>query len=461
MSYILGQIVICLLLAGLLGAVLGWLLRGGCSDKLRDCEDEWKMKMGSLESNLEFNEKQTIVDASKNHAIDNETTQMHNTFHQEEIKPSHGDTAHAYEQELKEKLLLSKQNEVDTATKATLAGTAAVGAATLASKGFSLSADKADLYKQHGIDLENASHLEDDYELHALDDIDTAHSEKLKNLGIRSTKDFANLSSDANASLKVAKELNVETSTVDSWIGKSCLLELPGVDNKTANMLHKAGITSNRIIHESPEVIEHELTTYNKKSTSPLNQTPDAKSISLWSRVAKPIATSGMVGTAALGALSTGGKLSDKTVSLYKEAGVDFNMPDIEDNYDIEKIEGVNSTYAKALKAAGIHDTKELVNALYSNHDRLNQLANSLEIEPNILSSWVSRADLMRLPGVDAKTASLMQSVGISSNAELAITGADNLHQALVEFNDKAQLKLDVPTSGTISTWSKVAKLLS
>ena len=55
MSFILGQILVCLLIAGLLGAIFGWLLRGGCSSKLRECEDECKMKLGSLES--EYNSK--------------------------------------------------------------------------------------------------------------------------------------------------------------------------------------------------------------------------------------------------------------------------------------------------------------------------------------------------------------------------------------------------------------------
>jgi hypothetical protein len=39
-SYLLIEILACLLIAGLIGAVIGWLLRGGCNKKIKDCEEE-------------------------------------------------------------------------------------------------------------------------------------------------------------------------------------------------------------------------------------------------------------------------------------------------------------------------------------------------------------------------------------------------------------------------------------
>ncbi len=50
MSYLLIEILACLLIAGLIGAVIGWLLRGGCNKKIKDCEEECRMKLNSLES---------------------------------------------------------------------------------------------------------------------------------------------------------------------------------------------------------------------------------------------------------------------------------------------------------------------------------------------------------------------------------------------------------------------------
>jgi predicted flap endonuclease-1-like 5' DNA nuclease len=44
MSYLLAQILVCLLIAGLIGAIIGWLLRGGCKNKLRELSDKWSTR---------------------------------------------------------------------------------------------------------------------------------------------------------------------------------------------------------------------------------------------------------------------------------------------------------------------------------------------------------------------------------------------------------------------------------
>lgn len=44
MSYLLAQIFICLLVAGLIGALIGWWLRGGCRKKLREIDNDWNIR---------------------------------------------------------------------------------------------------------------------------------------------------------------------------------------------------------------------------------------------------------------------------------------------------------------------------------------------------------------------------------------------------------------------------------
>ncbi len=51
MSYLLAQILLCLLIAGIIGAIIGWLLRGDCGVKLRDCDAKWQKKFDELEAN--------------------------------------------------------------------------------------------------------------------------------------------------------------------------------------------------------------------------------------------------------------------------------------------------------------------------------------------------------------------------------------------------------------------------
>ncbi len=53
MSYLLAQILICLLIAGLIGALVGWLLRGGCGRKLSENDEQWNLRLKALESEWE------------------------------------------------------------------------------------------------------------------------------------------------------------------------------------------------------------------------------------------------------------------------------------------------------------------------------------------------------------------------------------------------------------------------
>jgi len=45
MSYLLMQILICLLIAGLIGMIIGWLLRGDCKKALKDNDNQWESKL--------------------------------------------------------------------------------------------------------------------------------------------------------------------------------------------------------------------------------------------------------------------------------------------------------------------------------------------------------------------------------------------------------------------------------
>ena len=468
MSYILGQIVICLLIAGLIGTLLGWLLRGGCSGKLKDCEDEWKLKMEALEN--DFNNK-----FSKKERLESSLSSEHNT-HETPVEEAHLKSVapSQFEMELKRKLQI--KDEVSTGTQASASDIVAgasigaaslAGAAALSDRGISLSDEKASLYEEHGIDLHHASDLEDDYELHTLEGIESARAEKLKNLGIHSTKDFVKLGSDAEATQKVSQELGVDSSTVESWIGKSCLLELPGVNSKTADMMHQAGVTPNTLRNDSPETIHGKLTRHNQSALLPI-KTPDTKTISLWSKLATPMVIAGAGAAAAVSATQTDAKdvadidLSAQKIKLYQEHGINLETTShLIDNYDIQEIEGVDEAAAHSLKGAGIHTTQELVSALYNNHDKLTELAKSLDIAPKKLSSWVSKADLMQLPGVNANAATLMNVVGISSSTELGFSNIDALHQEITNYNDKASTSSEVPSIATLTTWAKIAKQLS
>ena len=511
MSYLLAQILVCLLIAGLIGAVIGWLLRGGCSSKLRDCEDEWKMKMGSLESewNSKLQRDAHAKSTPDNKEIQTATLKRH-AEHIETQKPSY-----SYEEELKKQLQESQKvaqevekqtistNPLSTNTAKTIAGSTAVGAALLA-KGINLSDDKIKLYEQEGVDFENISDLEDDYGLDSLDSIDTIHTTKLQEMGITSTKDFVTLGQNSQKAKEVANTLHVDDTTIKSWIGKSCLLSLPGVDKNAAKLMQDAGITS---IHEltdaTPEEIHQKIVTHNQQALIPAS-VPDIKSVSLWSKLAKPLVATTAIGSATQAFSSTlsdtvhdtventtsyaeelkaklqpqhvdfnlesvqktltqrGIKLSEDKIKLYHAHGIDFEEGTfLEDNYDIGAIEGIGPKYVEALKSMGIHSTQELVSALQKDYHKIDQVAKALKVQPEALSSWISMADIIQLPGVDGQAAELIQTVGISSLSELAVTNANSLHNEMVSFNKKSPIVPSVPSAESMTLWSKLAKLLS
>ncbi len=459
--------------------------------KLRDCEDEWKMKMGSLESewNSKLNRQSHDYDTQSDQAMQVATLKRH-AEHVEAQTPSY-----SYEEKLREELNLAQNiKNIDsdmhtpatTSTKSTLAGMGAAGVAALAARGISLGDDKVDLYTKHGIDFEKDTNLEDDYALHTIEGLSSEDAQKLKHMGITSTKGLAQLSENTQASEKLAKSLNIETDKVDSWIGKSCLLTLPGVDKKTADLMQNSGIASlEHLATTPPETLHRKMEVFNKEALIPVSL-PDIKSVSLWSKISKPLTAGLALGTVAASTssyadelkaklnpnnldlnavkqllMNKGISLSDEKIKLYAEHGVDFeNTNNLEDDYHVESIEGIGPKYAQGLREMGIRTTQDLVKKLHKNHDAIDQIAKTLKIQPDALSSWISMADLIQLPGVDAQAAELMQTVGISTAKELGITNANSLHGEMLSFNKKSPIVPEVPSIASLSLWSKIAKLL-
>ena len=65
MNYLLIQILVCLLIAGLIGLVIGWLLRGGCKAKLLDKSKDWEEKLNANERTWK-KQVQTLISEKEN-----------------------------------------------------------------------------------------------------------------------------------------------------------------------------------------------------------------------------------------------------------------------------------------------------------------------------------------------------------------------------------------------------------
>ena len=60
MSYLLVQILVCLLIAGLIGLAIGWLLRGGCSGKLKENDNHWNEQLNHKVQGLMLEKKREV-----------------------------------------------------------------------------------------------------------------------------------------------------------------------------------------------------------------------------------------------------------------------------------------------------------------------------------------------------------------------------------------------------------------
>lgn len=153
--------------------------------------------------------------------------------------------------------------------------------------------------------------------------------------------------------------------------------------------------------------------------------------------------------------------LSNEKIKLYTDNDIDFEKSeDLEDSYDIEVIEGINSKYAQRFKDMGINTTVDLVKKLGKNYDSIDNVAKKLKVQPEDILSWISMADIIHLPGINAKNAQLIQNVGITSSRELGAVNIHSLHREMASLNKKSPMMIETPDIDSLQFWSKIARLL-
>ncbi|HEX5824793.1 MAG TPA: DUF4332 domain-containing protein, partial [Candidatus Limnocylindrales bacterium] len=100
----------------------------------------------------------------------------------------------------------------------------------------------------------------------------------------------------------------------------------------------------------------------------------------------------------------------------------------------IEDVEGIGSTFAEKLTAAGVTTTDALLDRGASDAGR-SRLAAETGISEKLLLEWVNHADLMRIDGVGSEYADLLEAAGVDSCAELARRNAANLATTFQELD--------------------------
>jgi DNA repair exonuclease SbcCD ATPase subunit len=126
---------------------------------------------------------------------------------------------------------------------------------------------------------------------------------------------------------------------------------------------------------------------------------------------------------------------------------------------DIERIEGIGPVYGQKLRSIGIAWVKELLEQGSAPAGR-ERIASQTQIDRRLILKWVNAADLLRIEGVNPDHAELLEEAGVDTIRELRNRVPENLYEKLVETNRRRSFARDVPSVVIIRGWIEKAKKL-
>jgi len=457
MSYLLAQILVCLLIAGLIGAVIGWLLRGGCKDKLRELSNKWSARYDTEKAVW-----QGKIDSAE--AQIEKSVQMNNDEWDTRLR----DLESSWERKV-QALVGNYDSQIGNFDKER---------ETLENE---LKAAKEELTKTDTADkeLKSVRRKAQDTEL-KLRDIESSYEEKLKAAYAEIEATKAELAkTDEKWSLKLK-------DTESNWEGK-----LQGVmsdfSSKTGSSDEELKALNAELEAQKKKAEEAELrlrdieSSYEDKLKSAQAEIESkkaelAKTDEKWSLKLKDTESSwenrlqGVMSDYDLKLSqidqeranlksdleATKAKVDEAESKLIEDDAELFGaVGHLDECYELEAIEGIGAGFGKRFRAMGINNSCEFADRFLANATEIKKAAKETKIEEAAISAWASMADLMRLPGVDGQYAEIMQTVGVDSRDELTKTDPKTLHAKMKEYNAKNPIVPDVPGLGLLIKWTK------
>src|ERR1700742_382021 len=127
--------------------------------------------------------------------------------------------------------------------------------------------------------------------------------------------------------------------------------------------------------------------------------------------------------------------------------------------YPVSEIPGLGPDVIGRLKAVGIRTTIALLDAAKGPKER-KQLAECTGLDEKRILSWANTADRMRIKGVGADYAGLLQAAGVDTVKELKYRNPERLARAMAEANAKRKLARVLPSDRAVVRWIDQAKKL-
>ena len=128
-------------------------------------------------------------------------------------------------------------------------------------------------------------------------------------------------------------------------------------------------------------------------------------------------------------------------------------------DYDIEEIEGIGKSYAQRLRKIRIATTRQLLDK-GTDSAIISEIASQVNKKEKVVQSWISMADLIRVPGIRGKFAELLAVSGINSVQQLAKQDGSDLINKIAGINISENRNRTVPTLEMVTVWIAAAKNL-
>ena len=131
-------------------------------------------------------------------------------------------------------------------------------------------------------DIGGAEDWQDDYSIDVISDIESSTLNKLKDLGIQTTKQLFTLCADDDAIYQLASKIAVEDFVIQRWVSIADLLRVANIEVDDAQLLEATEIYSlSDLSKQKPQRLGEKMTKTNQQH-SLLTVIPDADKLQTW-----------------------------------------------------------------------------------------------------------------------------------------------------------------------------------